>query len=332
MKYAIVDNIEAFEKLENDWKALYQKCSELSAFQSFEFNYYSWKLLLHEKGKLFIVTFYEKNKIAAIFPTYIDKKQTLRFINDTHVDFCDIISDSTAPFKLFKTFKKVVCEQPLIRSLSFINMSSVYTTSQLNYHFKTKKSLRSDMQHATLSDNIQFSHLNSSEKSELKRIQKQWESSREEWKEFDYETITSLKSKMIDARLRSDDFLSDSFVTLLNKLFENDLLKIFSTNIENETAAVSFMLNRSNNFLFWIDLYNEKPYVNLINYISCLKGKSGVYSFGRGTYNYKMNNFQPTPMNLYRFSFHKNWMLFFKEELTIILKSVLKSVLRGKQY
>ena len=112
MKYDIVNSIEAFEKLENDWNSLYQKCSELSVFQSFTFNFYSWKFLLQEEGELFIIVFNEKNSLVAIFPTYIDKKRTLRFINDSHVDFCDIINDSIAPFKLFKSFEKILWKHP----------------------------------------------------------------------------------------------------------------------------------------------------------------------------------------------------------------------------
>ena len=35
-----------------------------------------------------------KDKVVAILPFYIDRRNTLRFINDIHTDFCDILFDS----------------------------------------------------------------------------------------------------------------------------------------------------------------------------------------------------------------------------------------------
>jgi hypothetical protein len=336
MNYKITDTLEGIQELKEEWVELYNQLPELSPFQSYEFNYYSWEHFLKKEGQLFVLSFYETNQLVAIFPTYIDRSKTLRFINDIHVDFCNILNISSSSFKLFKLFEKIVSDSKQVREVKLSNIKDGKTASQLNYHFKKRKSLNSSIQHSLLE--IQedgFTHLNSSERSELKRIQKKLKDCvYEEWGVFKENVIDLVRSSMLDSKLRNDDFLSASFIKLLKVLFEAKQLRIFSLNLNEKVVAISFIITRGKHQLVWMDAYDDTPYVNLSNYIHFLeKQEPGVIvSFGRGTYKYKMNNFQPLAENLYSFYYSKSLFLFTLNELEKLLKAVLKSVVREKQY
>lgn len=339
MDYKISYTLEEFQQLKEGWLKLYDQLPELSPFQSYEFNYYSWEYFLKDEGKLFVLSFYEANQLVAIFPTYIDRSKNLRFINDIHVDFCDILNRSATPFKLFKTFEKIISKSDQISSVQFINMESESTASQLNYHFKKRKSLRSFMQHSVLKITGEelkenFKHLTSNERGKLKRLQKINKDFNFCFNDdFNKLDILKLREEMVQSGKRNRQFLDTKFLNLIERLKENNFLQISSLK-SDKPLAVSFLLKRGKYQLVWMDAYDNTPYVNLSNYIYFLNNQESgsIVSFGRGTYKYKMNNFQPLAENLYNFYYSKSLFLFTLNEVVMLLKAVLKSVLREKQY
>ena len=88
MKIKIIKNINEFQNLKTDWDRLFVAVN-CSVFQSFEFNYFSWKTELSKNtnNQLAISVVKNEEEIIAIFPFYIDAKKQLRFINDIHARF-----------------------------------------------------------------------------------------------------------------------------------------------------------------------------------------------------------------------------------------------------
>ena len=96
---SVIDNIEGFKNIKSDWDEIYNSSKDYTIFQSFNYNYISWKSLLsnNSTNKLYILTYYQcegYNKCEAIFPFYIEKKKQLHIINDIHSDICNCIISS----------------------------------------------------------------------------------------------------------------------------------------------------------------------------------------------------------------------------------------------
>ncbi len=99
MKIEHISDIDSFLDLEDDWNSLHIK-SNTTIFQSYNFNYLSWKHQLSKdsRNKLCILVNKYKDYIDCIFPFYLNKRNQLKFINDIHMDFCDIISTREIDF------------------------------------------------------------------------------------------------------------------------------------------------------------------------------------------------------------------------------------------
>ena len=76
MKIKLIHNINDFKKLKNHWDDIYKK-NEYTIFQSFTFNYASWKydLSISKINKLQIVLILKQDEIISIMPFYLDFKK-----------------------------------------------------------------------------------------------------------------------------------------------------------------------------------------------------------------------------------------------------------------
>ena len=120
MKIEIIDNINKFSEIESKWNKIYD-IGNYTFFQSFYYNFYAWKNILFEDSfnKLNIILVYHEQTIVAICPFYIDKLKRLRFINDIHTDFCDILATKKIEFNnVLKSLNFIKSYSFIIRSLT----------------------------------------------------------------------------------------------------------------------------------------------------------------------------------------------------------------------
>ena len=77
MQFEVVRNIKDFKSLENEWDLLFDRCENLSVFQTFIFNYSSWKEILSQSSSnsLFIIKIIEDHITIGILPFYNDKNK-----------------------------------------------------------------------------------------------------------------------------------------------------------------------------------------------------------------------------------------------------------------
>ena len=77
MQYKVITDIREFKLLEPEWNLLFDR-NTYSIFQSFVFNYYSWKeILTHSSSNsLFLVKIIRNNITIGFFPLYKDKANT----------------------------------------------------------------------------------------------------------------------------------------------------------------------------------------------------------------------------------------------------------------
>lgn len=330
MEIKVIKNIKDFENLNENWTDTLNQSKDKNVFQGYEINYSSFNFLLN-KEKLFIIVFYNQSITQAIFPCYIDNKKSLRFINDIHFDFCGpIILENSNINKIFKNFSKFINSTKQINSINFKNLSSNFILDQLLFNFKYKRSVYVDVQHSVITNFKKWSNLNSSKKAEIKRIDKKYINSKSiNSNSINISEITQLRNSMIKSNNRSKNFFDDKFINWINHLFKNNILEIKKFIFESKTLALSFHLKSDNYRIIWIDLYISKKAINIAHYIKFIqKSKENKISFGRGTYAYKMKNFDPVPINLYNFIYHKSFFSFFFHKIKKFLKEIIKYLIK----
>ena len=341
MEYKVVSNIKQFALLKKNWNMVFNS-RPYSVFQSFTFNYYSWKYILDNssKNKLYIVQILEDGFPIGFFPLYIDNKNKLRFINDIHSDFCDIILSKDIDFSdLFKFIlydckNKVIQlinlkEDSLIVNFSFANNSSNLRVSSFEKYTELK------VERGIFPENCR--NLLCKERSEIRRIVKKNQDCNhviidKSLALFPRSEILELKERMIKNGDRRDDFLPISQLNLIEMLYNNNQLEISLTR-DSKIRAILFVLINSQNLLLWIDLYDRNSYTStLYNYISYIGVKSlGVdicVNFGRGAYKWKLAKFRPEILDLYSVNIFSNKFSYLVNATTSYILMIFKLIYR----
>lgn len=321
----IINNIEDLKAIKKKLEIVYHQHVHLSFFSpayviaSFERN-----LASDKRNYLFFVLNKIGNEIINYIPFYIDENKTLRFIFDKHTDYCGSIGADMS-FSMLKDLFKLVINH---KEIKYIELDNLLPNDSLLNSFKHFFGLGVVItcynNHSfinTYSSNDFFTQLKSKEKSELKRIQKKNENYNFEVfdgeKTFPTSEIRLLRDQMIANKSRAIDFFDDSFLSLIELLYNAGELEIFSKWDQDRMVSSSMVLkNEVNGFrMVWIDLFADIQFINLsayIDYIYHLQFYPKIlFSFGRGSYDYKANNFQPNLQNLYNLRYSKSKFSFF---------------------
>ena len=340
MRYRLISNLVEFKNLENDWNALYAKVKEKTVFQSFEFNYFSWKYdLVNDKNTLVIVLAYDSDIIKSIFPFYIDNRCRLRFINDLHADFCNVISIVDVNFN---EVIKVLRNNFKIHYFQLINLKD--DCSLLYYSKINSCCVISDVDYSVLNFNKGVFPDNcldykSKQKTEFRRILKI--NKDKDYKIIDYTNtlfpkfqIENLRKKMISLGIRNRNFLSSSQLLLIEELYLNGKIVLSILSERGITYAISVIINSPSEYLVWIDMYDDSKMINLCNYILAISSLSAEESvkinFGRGSYNYKIKNFLPLRKELFSMyifsSKYSELKFFFERRVLQLIKRVYNKI------
>lgn len=300
----------------DEWKTLYNS-NPRTIFQSYEYNVISWKYkVLH--GKLYIIAYVDNdNHVKAILPTYIDSRGTLRFINDSGTDICDLIYDSNSNlFDVAKEMNSYIIANKKIKNLSLENLT--HESPLLSYFkiFFSKSIIFSNNEVSFLDcqqseDTIsEFKHLSSDRRKKLKKVVKL--ASDFKFKIFNHGNgdeipllpLKELAKSMVEHGIRKKAYFNQPFWDFVTECFDNNLIEVallYDNGGTPISAGFVFINNRVS--IRWVILYCEPKY-NLWNNILYMetKGKTCSYenNFGRGGYDYKMNNFKPHISLLYK--------------------------------
>ena len=339
IKVSIISKINKLRTYKKQWDNLFFSFGK-SAFQSFEFIYFSWlNEFSHLKDNRIAVIIIKKRKsIVAILPLYIDAYKRLRFINDEHSDYCDFIySDNIKASNLKLNFFNLLD----IKSIHLINTPQdfIYSsiTSNFNnlYNFSLNNMNYSEMilKKSTFPDEI--IKYRSKEKTEIRRIKKNNTNndfflySKDNFI-FPSNEISELRNEIISLKIRDENFLKKERLMLLENLYNSGRLIISVIKNQNKIQALSFILKKSNQYTFWIDMYNySTKMLNLYNYICFMEHIQSFndvkISFGRGLYDYKIKNFLPDKKKLFAFYTYKSCPNFLLFRLTFQFKNFIKS-------
>ncbi len=322
MQIKIINKIENLLLIKEEWDELFIK-GDYSTFQSFDFNYYSWKheLFSDNRNQLAITVITIDESVVAIFPFYIDSNRRLRFINDIHFDFCDFISEESINFSEVYNYLKQEVDFKSIRLINVMKESNIYKeVKDLNTINIVVKSISEysvlNLDKGTFPHNVP--HYRSHQKYRINRNLREYKEkqsiiARHQQRSFPKKEILLLKETMINLGLRKDNFLTNDRLLLIECLYNSGIIILHIIRETNKINSISILLEKSpREYMFWIDLFDDSKAINIFNYSSFIKKasleKSLIMNFGRGRYFYKVSNFSPEFHELHQIHiFSNNW-------------------------
>ena len=337
MKVRVINNIVEFKKIKDDWELLYS-LSKVSIFQSFVFNYLSWKneLSLLPNNSLAILLVVKNNQISSIFPFYVDVKKRLRFINDTHSDFCDFITQELVNFsELYSHLNNFI----YFKSIHLINIKQDSNSYKSIYKLELPcKIIAGIGEHSFLKVNqgdfpYNVPHYRSHQKHRINKAFRKYLNQKHEVlsiedSRFPRKEVELLKNKMTDLGIRKKDFITQARLKLIEELYNSGTIILNTMEYKGQLEVINIILKESSSrFLLWIDLFSDKQMINIASYSNFLKYMSlkdkVEISFGRGRYFYKESNFAPIFHQLYGLYIFSNQ---YQKVRFIIFKEVTKLI------
>lgn len=318
----IIDNIEALKALYDDWNEIYTNSINPTPFQTYDYVFNAWEYVLNVAQQLHIIVYIRQKdkKILAIVPCYIDKQNTLRFINDIHTDYCDIIvrSDAIADYHMWSEISDSIISCNYIKKVNLINLrANSYLISSLKY-FLCPSVVYSNNSYTSctlslidasqpVTDALMF--LRSKERARLKNVYTKINADQlcvydvHEGKLFPNQIVAEMIKQMVESGWRTYQYFNERMIALFSSLYDAGLLQMHLTKKEDSILAANFWLYDKVNaeYIDWIAIYvdKERNLDNLLQSMHYIAQRGGVVNFGRGTYKYKMHNFRPQIHNLY---------------------------------
>ena len=177
----------------------------------------------------------------------------------------------------------------------------------------------------------------SKQKTEFRRIKKINKDKKHEIidcniSDFPGSEIQILRDDIIKLGLRDNNYLPSSQLLLIEELYNKGKLILSIVKTHNKINAISFIIKDSNQYLIWIDMFDESKMINIFNYISLITifsfEESVKINFGRGGYKYKLLNFLPQSKDLFSLQiFSSKWQKLkysFERNIVRFLRSVYK--------
>lgn len=330
MQIKVLKNKEDVLLLKDAWEELFDK-GKYTIFQSFTYCYNS----LFKQTKPFVICYYKDGELVEIWPLEL-KRNKLIFINDTHADFCDIISETSSLIVI--DFLK---ENHLASLLRLKNLKKNNIVIKKTESIKVKKisfTLNYSLLKIGKSDKFpdNFNHFVYRKKRRLRRILNKYNYNTVlyeiESSNFPIDKIIELRSQMINNKMRDNSFLNNNLISLTESLYKSGNLVVNELLIDSHTTAISLIFKKGYCFSFWIDLFNNQQMMNLVSNTAFIKEitqkNSATFNFGRGDYSYKIQNFGPKVIPLYELNTYstvvEKYVSLFLKSVNLFLKKLYK--------
>lgn len=349
--FKIIRKQDQFEEFKEDWNKLWQLSPNATFFQTYDYNIIASErfIVCNNKNELHVLIHSNgDNVIDSIFPFYIDSSKRLRFINDIHTDFCDaLFLEGINHYSVIEELYQHIQKEKRISGVFLDNLSDASPLLPYLKVFMQNAFVFSQTEHSYIkcnkSDNpiSSLTHLNAKERNRLNNNYKKSKGTEliifaKDNNEYPENDLIFLKQQMIDKKIRSGSYLDEKMFAFIKELYLASLIEIpiLYENNSPVSAGIIFINKKNSYAMRWIILYRESKY-NLWNNIHYFINKVYVENitidFGRGGYDYKMQNFKPDVKNLYRLMYSKTWtgnfyvfckmnMSHFRKTLKLLLK------------
>lgn len=335
----VIRTLAELEQYTAALQQVYQRNSTL-LFMSAIYVRESYAMLLdqNKSNSLFCVLYFEQEQLQHYIPLYIDCKGVLRFIFDRHTDYCALVGQHGG-FLFFKSLAQLFLNEKSIRKIDLDNLSGADDMLGYLKHFLGNGcQVCAYNNHSFLSarSGSFLGQLSTKARNELKRLKKR--NSDSDFRVYDGQLpfpdtdLRTLRTTMIQKKLRTEAFMGPGFLSMCAKLYQNGELEVFTKWDKQGMIAASIVLVNTNaERMVWLDLYDEVQYISIsayIDYIEHLERIAAPFlSFGRGSYDFKTKNFEPVIQNLYNLRYSRSaydWWFVNYHPFRMFVKRILK--------
>ena len=348
----LVNTIDQIEQIREIWQKLLDDSPNVTPFQSVDYVIASWSTMNSNGCKLFVVCYYNprNNLLQAIFPWYIDVNHTLRYINDTHTDFCGAIvhKEVVGDYHLWEDVVDSIKNESDIKRVCLDNLS--VTSVSIDYFrlFLCPSVVYCKNAYSVLSiDKKQEGHsfiyaLNLSNAIDRNRIKKMVNKMEDvelnvytSPQPYPMSSIASLMDSMLKQGIREAVYFNE-VRGLIEKLYDAGLIYIYITSKNGSLLAANvFLKNKVDDIYYnWLVFYEDRQFNlwSLLQSIESISEEGGCLNFCRGTYEYKIRNFRPRVHNLYTLRWSRHipgqlqdiWSILYYQ-----LRQVAKKIIKG---
>lgn len=320
--FELFDTDEKLLSLKKRWDEIVVKRRNVSVFQTFEWNYYGWKVVESKKNPksrpyVLYVTRDGHDAQRAILPFRLDPDGVLSFLCTSLTDVQDAIvpshDDNWSVF--FADIAKYIVGRPEIKRLCLTKLeptSEMLTylgavmpngcIYQYNAHSILKLENAKEL-------SLSFKHIDSKGRSYIRSLLRSHENLEfrvydDPLVKFPFEKIMKLRDYMVSSGKRLATACTDDAIRFMGKLYERGLCEIATlVDSDNEFCLVQFQPKIGDGIVFWIVLYKEGKMVSAANakYMAyrIASSEKVSFDFGTGLYPYKLGTFRPEVTHLF---------------------------------
>lgn len=305
----IIKTVEKFKALEPIWRKLEQG-PRMRVFQTFDWCWNAWTKY-HSKiegDKLWILHWSHGNE-HVVFPFFVDKIGTLRFIMDTHSDTLDAVYQSGFNHHLaFKECVDLILGDKFIKQiwlqktygegegLRFFSVLLPGPCVARDHAFSwidvgQNQPYLTFQQHLRSKDKVRYKgFLKKANECELRIL------SAKNGNEFPRDTVRQIRDAMIGSTRANASFLTDDMIDFIANIYERGLCEIPMLSYRGIVEALDFRLVKDGRSLAWIFI-TTNPHRATELYIryaeSTYRYDQQILDFGVGPYGWKMLTFRP---------------------------------------
>ena len=326
MEIKVVSTDEDFDNLKDDWQRLINMNSELSVFQSWDWQRTWWKYYGNNQPLKIIVAYFD-NKVVGILPLYIKKQRLMRFTNvnvmtflgvggDTSPDYLGLIGSKEQNEKLSDLLVDVIFN--LKKEWDSLNMTSMGTCAGFTEKLATQCKITGLHQFLTIDAHIPYiklkknweeylSELSSNRRSQIRRSRRKfeklpksrfyiWENKKELSVAVDQ--LIKLHHKRWQGRADSYAFSSTEYIAfhsdVIQVLFSKDFIRLCCLEVDGIIIAMLYCYKWNKKYYYFQggidpDYANLKPGSVLMSYSieqAIIEGEE-IFDMLKGDYSFK---------------------------------------------
>ena len=345
----VIDTLEKLDAIKDVWQTL-EKNPQMRVQQTFEWTRAGWLHFNSVEGdaRLRIIKWQRDSQVGCvIFPFYIDRRGTLRFINDIHCDATNVVcgADGNHHYAFLEVIEWIMTNPEIKRihlrqmpsGVEALNFFSVLIRGSIVYRdhgyswldVRKSQNVADALPHYKKKDRKKFSTL-------LKKAA-DYEYRRYlagQGDDFPQDVFDRIRECMITSGRRTSQYLDDRLFAFAKDMFAKGIIEVASLSQNGEPHIAAFRLIKDNRRLCWIVLYDDAKLPTALHsrYMSDLAGERDfIYDFGVGPYGYKLVTFKPMTAPTFSLQMAKSpWgqMMAVKDLLVRYAKDYLKPIIR----
>jgi CelD/BcsL family acetyltransferase involved in cellulose biosynthesis len=327
MHIEIVDTLEGFEVLREEWEDLVQSSSCASVFVSWHWQYHWWRNYYRVGDQLRILVVRADSQVVGILPLYITRKKILKFFQykvlqfigiggDTSPDYLDAIVVADKAEQTLKSLVDFIFEK--LKDWQLLTLSEILSDSLFlsclidtasRQGLATKKAMRANISYIELPDDWEkyLKQLSANRRAQLRRSRKKFYSagdgkcftiSDEKRLDWAIDKLIELHHKRWQGRAEHYAFSSPNYISfhrsVMHDFIKQNRLRLFCLTLDEKIISMLYCYRWKDTMYYFQggfdpDYQHLQPGQVIMGHAieSAIQERLKVFDMLKGDYEYK---------------------------------------------